>query len=322
MVTSTTTAMPLLAPVAWTWSSSEYSACHCRSSSSVSTTSVPRCASTCVFWVSGMSWPSGSCSTTRLPDLPMSSELYSLSMPAAPVPSECTWPMTAAATEPAGIAARRLRDEADARRASTPAPPAATLSATVCARYTKCRGGSAVPLSESADTGLLVARAAAARAWPPHRPGRRRGSGRRTRWCARSTSRGRGRCGRTHCRVPRSTGSCAARGRRRAACTGRRRRVAADRPAPRARRSRRSTAPCTRRGGGRGAQRGRRGGGRAARAARRAGAAIAAGGGVMSPGRVEGRLRVVVVVGRRFGRGCGDRRRAAAGPTGADRQRR
>ena len=48
-MTSITTAMPLLAPVAFTWSSSEYSACHCRSSSSVSTTSVPRCASTRVL---------------------------------------------------------------------------------------------------------------------------------------------------------------------------------------------------------------------------------------------------------------------------------
>src|SRR5204862_292482 len=59
LVTSSTTAMPLLAPVAFTWSSSEYSACHCRSSSRVSTTSVPRCASTFVRWVFGMSWPRG-----------------------------------------------------------------------------------------------------------------------------------------------------------------------------------------------------------------------------------------------------------------------
>jgi len=68
----------------------------------LNTTSVPRCASTSVFCVFGMSWPSGSCSTESEPDFPASSESYSASIPAAPEPLECTSPRTDDATDPAG----------------------------------------------------------------------------------------------------------------------------------------------------------------------------------------------------------------------------
>ena len=93
--------VPDLAPFASTAALSASCAWYCISRSSVVCRLVPSIGSFTTSMPCAMGWPA-LCSNVRSPGTPASSESYSASSPASPVPSMPTNPITAGASAPAG----------------------------------------------------------------------------------------------------------------------------------------------------------------------------------------------------------------------------
>ena len=122
-----------------TWSSSEYSASHCRSSSIVSTTSVPRLRVDARLGAcSGMSWPCGSCSTTSSPGLPVEQRVVQVldAVEALAVGADVPEERAAPGCRPDSSAPTRARSRCPGSWSASMARRPRS-SATVCARYAK-----------------------------------------------------------------------------------------------------------------------------------------------------------------------------------------